>query len=76
MARSSTEVEYRPMALTTCEITWLTPLLKDLRPKNIPPTVLVWSLKFAEGGGGECLPLYLKIFFRANIKWKVYNITI
>lgn len=28
------------MALTTCEVTWLSALLKDLGLKNIPPTVL------------------------------------
>ena len=28
------------MALTTCEVTWLTALLKDLGLKNIPPTTL------------------------------------
>lgn len=40
VARSSAEAEYRAMALTTCEVTWLTTLLKDLGLKNLPPTVL------------------------------------
>ena len=30
MSRSSTEAEYRSMASTTCEVTWLLYLLKDL----------------------------------------------
>lgn len=40
VARSSAEAEYRAMALTTCEVTWLTALLKDLGLTNLPPTVL------------------------------------
>lgn len=40
VSRSSAEAEYRAMALTTCEVTWLSALLKDLGLKNIPPTVL------------------------------------
>ncbi|KAL8144973.1 hypothetical protein AgCh_003259 [Apium graveolens] len=40
VARSSAEAEYRAMALTTCEVTWLSALLKDLGIKNLPPTVL------------------------------------
>lgn len=40
VARSSAEVEYRAMVLTTCEVTWLSSLLKDLGIKNLPPTVL------------------------------------
>uniref|UniRef100_A0A803LWG2 Uncharacterized protein n=1 Tax=Chenopodium quinoa TaxID=63459 RepID=A0A803LWG2_CHEQI len=32
--------EYRAMALTTYEVTWLTALLKDLGLKNLPPTIL------------------------------------
>lgn len=37
---SSAEVEYRAMTLTTCEITWLTPLLKDMGLEHLPPTLL------------------------------------
>lgn len=40
VSRSSAEAEYRAMALTTCEVTWLSALLKELGLKNIPPTVL------------------------------------
>lgn len=39
-ARSSAEAEYRVMALTTCEVTWLSALLKDLGLKHLPPTLL------------------------------------
>ncbi|XP_074347279.1 uncharacterized protein LOC141686120 [Apium graveolens] len=37
---SSAEAEYRAMVLTTCEVTRLTALLKDLGLKNLPPAVL------------------------------------
>lgn len=40
VARSSTEAEYRAMALTACEITWITSLLKDMGLTNLPPTIL------------------------------------
>lgn len=40
VARSSAEAEYRAMALTACEVTWLSALLKDLGLTNLPPTVL------------------------------------
>lgn len=40
VARSSAEAEYRAMALTTCEVTWLSALLKDMGIKNLPPTVI------------------------------------
>ena len=30
VSRSSAEVEYRTMAVTTCEMTWILALLKDL----------------------------------------------
>lgn len=38
--KSSTEAEYRAMALTTCEITWLITLLKDMGLEHLPPTLL------------------------------------
>ncbi|XP_021856709.2 uncharacterized mitochondrial protein AtMg00810-like [Spinacia oleracea] len=38
VARSS--AEYRAMALTSCEVTWLTYLLKDLGLSSLPPAVL------------------------------------
>ncbi|XP_021729332.1 uncharacterized protein LOC110696351 [Chenopodium quinoa] len=34
------EAEYRSMALTTCEFSWLSNLLSDLGIHNLPPTVL------------------------------------
>lgn len=40
VARSSAEAEYRAMALTTCEITWIAALLKDMGIDDLPPTVL------------------------------------
>lgn len=40
VARSSAEAEYRAMALTACEVTWISALLKDLGLKNLPPTLL------------------------------------
>ena len=40
VARSSAEAEYRSMAITTCEVTWLTTLLKDLGLKHLPPAIL------------------------------------
>lgn len=40
VARSSAEAEYRAMALTTCEVLWLSALLKDLGIKNLPATTL------------------------------------
>lgn len=40
VARSSAEAEYRSMSMTTCEVTWLTALLKDIGIKNLPPTLL------------------------------------
>ena len=39
-ARSSSEAEYRAMASTTCEVTWLIALLKDLGLTRLPPTLL------------------------------------
>lgn len=40
VARSTVEAEYRAMALTACEITWLTALLKDMGLSNLPPATL------------------------------------
>lgn len=47
VARSSAEAEYRSMALTTCEVKWLTSLLKDLGLQNLPPTPLKCDNKAA-----------------------------
>ncbi|XP_021861540.1 uncharacterized protein [Spinacia oleracea] len=38
--RSSAGTAYRVMALTACEVTWLSQLLKDLGLKHLGPTVL------------------------------------
>lgn len=40
VARSTAEAEYRSMALATCEITWLSALLKDMGLQNLPPALL------------------------------------
>ncbi|XP_021773581.1 uncharacterized protein LOC110737545 [Chenopodium quinoa] len=40
VAKSSAEAEYRAMALATCEVTWLTQLLKDLGMKKIGAAIL------------------------------------
>ncbi|GKC36578.1 hypothetical protein Tco_1048962 [Tanacetum coccineum] len=40
VSRSSAETEYRAMAITCCEITWLTTLLKDLGLKDLHPVTL------------------------------------
>ena len=40
VARSTAEAEYRAMAMTLCEITWLHALLKDMGIKNLPSTAL------------------------------------
>lgn len=40
VARSTAESEYRAMALTACEITWLVQLLKDMGIHKLPPTLL------------------------------------
>lgn len=40
VARSTAEAEYRSMAVATCEITWLSSLLKDMGLHNIPPTIM------------------------------------
>ncbi|KAL8115567.1 hypothetical protein AgCh_022173 [Apium graveolens] len=41
VARSSAEAEYRAMALTACEITWLSTLVKDLGIHNLSPAILM-----------------------------------
>ena len=40
VSRSSAEVEYRSMSTTTCEVTWLLFLLKDLHVKHDKPVLL------------------------------------
>lgn len=40
VSRSSAEAEYRAIALTTCEITWISALLHDMGVDNLPPTIL------------------------------------
>ncbi|KAL8154791.1 hypothetical protein AgCh_000231 [Apium graveolens] len=40
VANPAQEVEYRAMALTACEITWLAALLKDMGLKDLPPAML------------------------------------
>lgn len=47
VARSTAEAEYRAMALTSCEITWITALLKDMGLQHIPPTILQCDNKAA-----------------------------
>lgn len=47
VARSSAEAEYRSMALTACEVKWLSSLLKDLGLKDLPPTILKCDNKAA-----------------------------
>lgn len=40
VARSTAEAEYLSMALTACEVTWLTALLKDMGFDSLPPAIL------------------------------------
>lgn len=66
VARSTAEAEYRAMALTTCEVTWLSSLLQDLGLSNLSPAVLKCDnkapllqherTKLCEGQAGEILP--------------------
>ena len=40
VSRSSAEAEYRSMATTSCEVTWLRSLLNDLRVRQLQPIKL------------------------------------
>ena len=40
VSRSSAEAEYRAMAITTCELTWILHLLQDLHVKHDRPVLL------------------------------------
>ena len=41
VARSSTEAEYRAMAMATCELIWLKQLLKELQIEEARPMTLI-----------------------------------
>ena len=43
VSRSSVEAEYRAMAVTTCEITWILALLKDLEVLHPKPAMLFYD---------------------------------
>ncbi|XP_021866805.1 uncharacterized mitochondrial protein AtMg00810-like [Spinacia oleracea] len=47
VARSSAEAEYKALTLTTCEVTWIKQLLKDLGLKHLGPTILKCDNKAA-----------------------------
>lgn len=47
ISRSSAEAEYRSMAVTCCEIKWLTALLKDFSIASPHPTLLFCDSKVA-----------------------------
>lgn len=47
VARSTAEAEYRAMALTTCEVTWVKQLLKELGLKELGSTILKCDNKAA-----------------------------
>ncbi|XP_021744660.1 uncharacterized protein LOC110710644 [Chenopodium quinoa] len=47
VTKSFAEAEYRAMALTSYEVTWLTQLLKDLGLKNLGPAILKCDNKAA-----------------------------
>ena len=40
VSRSSAEAEYRAMATTTCELTWILHLLQDLHVKHDKPVLM------------------------------------
>ena len=40
MSRSSSEAKYRALAMTTCEVQWLTYLLQDLQVPHTSPALL------------------------------------
>ena len=46
VARSFTEVEYKAMARTCCEVVWLLQLFKDLGVHKLTPTHLEFDNKF------------------------------
>ena len=48
VSRSSTEAEYRSMAATTCELLWLSYLLKDLKVPVKTPITLFCDNKSAQ----------------------------
>ncbi|GJY16630.1 ribonuclease H-like domain-containing protein [Tanacetum coccineum] len=47
LSRSSTEAEYRSMALVTCEIMWIVKIMKDLNVDNLIPANLYYDNKSA-----------------------------
>ncbi|BBG97514.1 wall-associated kinase 2 [Prunus dulcis] len=47
VSRSSAEAEYRSMAATTCELTWLRYLLRDLQVEHNQPATLLCDNKAA-----------------------------
>lgn len=40
VSRSSTEVEYKAIATTCCEVIWLLGILKDLGVDHLKPTLM------------------------------------
>lgn len=53
MARSTAE-NYRAMAVTTCEVTWLHELLKDPVLQHLPPTVFVVIIRLPSYCSKSC----------------------
>ncbi|XP_019459978.1 PREDICTED: uncharacterized protein LOC109359742 [Lupinus angustifolius] len=47
VARSSCEAEYRAMALTTCEINWLSYMLQDLQHSSFTSALLYYDNQYA-----------------------------